>query len=60
MTITFDEDKSKQKIDALLRKEEEDLVQVLSGKYGVDYVSLAGQPVNRCSSAHRRTDRAQE
>jgi len=46
MTLHFDEDKSKQKVDELLRKEEEDLVQLLAGKYGVDYVNLAGLPIN--------------
>src|ERR1700744_2654448 len=46
MTITFDEDKQKQKLNTLLHKEEEDLVQILAGKYGVEYVSLQGQPIN--------------
>ena len=46
MTITFDEDKQKRKIDELLHKEEEELVQILSGKYGVEYVNLAVSPIN--------------
>jgi type IV pilus assembly protein PilB len=46
MTITFDEDKQKRKLNDLLRKEEEDLVQILSGKYGLEYVNLMGTPVN--------------
>ncbi|MEN9912679.1 MAG: type pilus assembly ATPase PilB, type pilus assembly protein PilB [Candidatus Parcubacteria bacterium] len=46
MTITFDEDKQKRRLDQLLHKEEEDLVQILSGKYGVEYVNLLGTPVN--------------
>jgi type IV pilus assembly protein PilB len=46
MTIIFNEDKQNQKLDALLHKEEEDLVQILAGKYGVDYVNLLGQPIN--------------
>ncbi len=46
MTITFDEDKQKRKLDELLRKEEEDLVQILSPKYGVEYVNLTSAPVN--------------
>ena len=46
MTIQFDEEKSNQKYDDLMRKEEEDLVQILSAKYGVDYVNLLGAPVN--------------
>lgn len=46
MTIIFDEDKQKRKLDQLLHKEEEDLVQILSAKYGVEYVNLLGTPVN--------------
>ncbi len=46
MSITFDEDKQKQKLTDLHRKEEEDLVQILSSKYGVDYVNLNVTPVN--------------
>lgn len=46
MTITFDEDKQKRKLNQLLHKEEEDLVQILSAKYGVEYVNLLGTPVN--------------
>jgi type IV pilus assembly protein PilB len=46
MTVQFDEDKQKRKLSELLRKEEEDLVQILSGKYGLEYVNLLGAPVN--------------
>lgn len=46
MSITFDEDKQKRKITDLHRKEEEDLVQILSSKYGVEYVNLTVAPVN--------------
>ncbi len=46
MTIQFDEDKQKRKMGDLLKKEEEDLVQVLSGKYNVEYINLATIPVN--------------
>ena len=46
MTVQFDEDKQKRKLTELLHKEEEDLVQVLSGKYNLEYVSLVGTPVN--------------
>ena len=46
MTITFDEDKQKRKLNELLHKEEEDLVQILSAKYGVEYINLTGTPVN--------------
>jgi type IV pilus assembly protein PilB len=44
--IQFDEDKQKQKIDHLLRKEEEELVQVLSDKYNLHYVDLSSVAVN--------------
>jgi type IV pilus assembly protein PilB len=46
MTITFDEDKQKRKLADLHHKEEEDLVQILSGKYGVEYINLLATPVN--------------
>lgn len=46
MTISFDEDKQNRKLSELRHKEEEDLVQILSAKYGVEYVSLLGQAVN--------------
>jgi type IV pilus assembly protein PilB len=46
MTIQFDEDKQRQRIDNLHRQEEEDLVQILSGKYGVEYVNLVNTPVS--------------
>ena len=45
MAIQFDEEKQNQKYGDLMHKEEEDLVQILSGKYGVDYVNLTGTPV---------------
>jgi len=46
MTITFDEDKQKRKLADLLHKEEEDLVQILSGKYGLEYVNLSTVAIN--------------
>lgn len=46
MTLVFDEDKSKRKINELLEKEEEDLVQILSGKYNIEYINLQVSPVN--------------
>lgn len=46
MTIQFDEDKQKQRIDTLHHQEEEDLVQILSAKYGVEYINLVNTPVN--------------
>ncbi len=44
--IQFDEDKQNRKLNDLLHKEEEDLIQILSAKYGVEYVNLMGTPVN--------------
>jgi len=52
--IQFDEDKQKRKIDELRRKEEEDLVQILSAKYGIEYINLLGIPIN--SDAVRLVD----
>jgi type IV pilus assembly protein PilB len=46
MAIQFDEDKQKQRIDNLHHQEEEDLVQMLSAKYGVEYINLVNTPVN--------------
>lgn len=46
MAIHFDEDKQKRKYEDLLHKEEEDLVQILSGKYGVNYINLAVISIN--------------
>ena len=46
MTIQFDEDRQNRKVGDLLRKEEEELVQVLSGRYNVEYISLLTIPVN--------------
>lgn len=46
MVIQFDEDKQNQKMGELLKREEEDLVQILSGKYNVEYVNLLGTPIN--------------
>ncbi|MFA6404616.1 MAG: GspE/PulE family protein [Candidatus Paceibacterota bacterium] len=46
MTITFDEDKQNRKLDEIHRKEEDDLVQILGVKYGVEYINLLGNPIN--------------
>ncbi len=46
MILKFDEDKQNRKLNDLLHKEEEDLVQVLAGKYNVEYVSLLATPIN--------------
>ncbi|HEY4496435.1 MAG TPA: GspE/PulE family protein [Candidatus Paceibacterota bacterium] len=42
MPIHFDEEKQKQKLDSMHHKEEEDLAQTLSNKYGVPYINLSG------------------
>jgi type IV pilus assembly protein PilB len=39
--LTFDEDKQDKKIDELLKKEEEELAMILSGKYGIEYLDLS-------------------
>ncbi len=44
--VTFDEDKSKRKIGELLKKEEEEVVQQLAQKHGIEYVDLSVIPVN--------------
>ncbi len=46
MAIIFDEDKQNRKLTDLLHKEEEDLVQILSGKYGLPYINLTISPIN--------------
>lgn len=46
MTIHFDEEKQNQRVTDLVHKEEEDLVQLLAGKYGVEYTNLLGTPIN--------------
>lgn len=44
--IQFDEDKQKRKIGDLLKREEEELVQLLSAKYGIEYVDLSVISIN--------------
>ncbi len=44
--VTFEESQQKQKISRLLRKEEEDTVKILSGKYHLPYADLSILPVN--------------
>lgn len=46
MSIQFDEDKQKQHIETLRKKEEEELAQILSLKYGVIYADLSGITIN--------------
>jgi len=44
--IEFDEDKQKRKISDLLKREEEELVQLLSAKYGIEYIDLSVISIN--------------
>ena len=44
--VQFDEDKQNEKIEDLKKREEENLVQLLSPKYGIPYVNLAVNPIN--------------
>jgi len=44
--VEFNEDKQNRKINDLLKREEEELVQFLSAKYGIEYVDLTVVPVN--------------
>jgi len=46
MTIQFDEDKQKQKLEELREQEEESLAQVMSKKYGLPYIDLSVSPIN--------------
>ena len=44
--IQFDEDKQNRKMSDLLKHEEEELVQLLSAKYGIEYIDLSVNPIN--------------
>ncbi|KKQ83523.1 MAG: hypothetical protein UT07_C0003G0023 [Parcubacteria group bacterium GW2011_GWB1_38_8] len=44
--IKFDEDKQKDRIDTLHKKEEEELVSTLSSHHGVPYLDLSTHPIN--------------
>lgn len=46
MTISFDDNKSNQRIADLRQQEEEDLAQLLAQRYEVDYVDLSGITIN--------------
>lgn len=46
MTVQFDEDKQNRRVDLLLHQEEEDLAQILSGKYGLHYADLSSLTIN--------------
>lgn len=42
MTIVFDEEKENERLDELRKREEEDLMGLLSEKYGIPYIDLSG------------------
>lgn len=44
--VQFDEDKHNRRLKELLEKEEEDLAQTLSGKYGIEYLDLSQVSIN--------------
>ena len=46
MTIKFNEDKQRQKIDDLREEEEESLAAMMSKKYGLPYIDLDLNPIN--------------
>lgn len=46
MTTQFDEKKQEERLDELRKKEEEQLAQMLAGKYGVGYVDLTSKSID--------------
>ncbi|MFH1720108.1 MAG: GspE/PulE family protein [Patescibacteria group bacterium] len=46
MTIQFNEDKQRQKLEELREQEEEGLAQMISKKYGLPYIDLSTNPIN--------------
>ncbi|PIS13224.1 MAG: hypothetical protein COT67_02940 [Candidatus Tagabacteria bacterium CG09_land_8_20_14_0_10_41_14] len=44
--VTFDEEKQKKRLESLREKEEEELTQMLSQKYGIPYANLEQMPVD--------------
>lgn len=46
MTVQFNEDKQKQKLEELREQEEEGLAQVMSKRYGLPYIDLGVNPIN--------------
>ncbi|MEK7596519.1 MAG: GspE/PulE family protein [Patescibacteria group bacterium] len=46
MTVTFDEEKQGKKLGEFMRREEEDLAQIVAGREGLEYVDLAPVPIN--------------
>ena len=46
MTVQFDEEKQNKKLSELLHREEEELAQILSKKYGLNYADLSAYTIN--------------
>lgn len=46
MVIHFDEEKQNKRLEELRKREEEDLAQMLSGKYGIEYLDLSTVSIN--------------
>ena len=46
MTISFNDDKSSQRVADLRQQEEEDLAQLLAQRYEIQYVDLSGVTIN--------------
>ena len=46
MTVNFSEDKQRQKLEELREKEEEELAEMMSTKYGLPYIDLSVSPIN--------------
>jgi len=44
--VKFNEDKQDAKLEEFRKKEEEDLAELLSGRYGIPYINLATVPIN--------------
>ncbi len=44
--VQFDEAREEERIDYLHKKEEEELAETLSGRYGVPYLDLSSHPIN--------------
>ena len=44
--ISFDDEKQKEKLQELRRKEEENLAQIMAGRYGIAYIDLTIAPIN--------------
>src|SRR4051812_44509580 len=44
--VTFDEDKQKQRTTEFRKKEEEEVAEILSQKYGLEYVDLSRIAIN--------------